>query len=206
MFGLLPPIYTGCLTFLAQLEAVLAPAAWDPASTLLAPVFLEGRSYFEAYSPYVNSFTEIQTTLHRIMEKRSDFKAWIMDCRKLPRVADKYLIDFLIMPVQRCGRWGWGTPRGRAADTRGSIPRYSLLLRELVKQTPAVHPDYGGLLQALELVDGISTFLNEEKRKAEDFAVSRVLLKCAGRSPPKERRRLWRCRKSLLARAPKECK
>ena len=99
-----------------------------------------------------------------------------MEQRKLPRVADKYLIDFLIMPVQR-------------------IPRYSLLLRELVKVTPPDHPDLAGsiclkrslffflkkkiffvsgLNLALQKVDEIAAFLNEQKRRAEDF--SRILL------------------------------
>jgi hypothetical protein len=54
----------------------------------------------------------------------------MMEQRKLPRVADKYLADFLIMPVQR-------------------IPRYSLLLKELVKVTSADHPDYAGSKKSL---------------------------------------------------------
>ncbi len=62
------------------------------------------------------------------------------------------MIDFLIMPVQR-------------------IPRYSLLLRELIKHTPPSHPDLKGLQQALERVDGIAVFLNEEKRRAEEYAL-----------------------------------
>ncbi len=61
--------------------------------------------------------------LQRLLDKRADLKQWLLDARKQERAKDKHLIDFLIMPVQR-------------------IPRYSLLLRELHKATPATHPDY----------------------------------------------------------------
>lgn len=153
VFGLLPPIYAGCSLFLSRLEQVMRD--WDPASTLLSPIFLESEQYFHEYSPFVNHFSEISSLIHKHMEKRGgDFRTFIMECRKHPRVNDKYLIDFLIMPVQR-------------------IPRYSLLLRELLKATSTSHPDYAGLEQALAKVDEISNFLNEQKRKAEDF--SRIL-------------------------------
>jgi len=111
------------LEFLAKLSNCMD--RWDADKTVLSSLFLGSEAYFQDYAPYVNSFTEISRLVHKLMEQKSDFRAWIMEQRKLPRVADKYLIDFLIMPVQR-------------------IPRYSLLLRELVKATPAEHPDYLG--------------------------------------------------------------
>ncbi len=60
LFGLLPPIYAGCLEFQRKLESVLSAAAWDSHTTLLSPVFLESEAYFQAYSPYVNRFGDIQ--------------------------------------------------------------------------------------------------------------------------------------------------
>ncbi len=151
VFGLLAPIYTGSQEFLAKLSALMEH--WDPATTLLSPLFLESESYFHEYSPFVNHYSEISALVHRLMDK-SEFRAWILEQRKVPRVGDRYLIDFLIMPVQR-------------------VPRYALLLRELLKATPAGHPDAAGLALALQKVDEITAFLNEQKRKAEDF--SRIL-------------------------------
>lgn len=153
VFGLLPPIYAGAAAFEERLASVMA--SYDDSSTLLSSLFLEAEDYLHDYSAYVNHFSEISQVVHRSMEKNDAFRAWIMEQRKLPRVADKYLIDFLIMPVQR-------------------VPRYSLLLRELVKVTLPDHPDAQGLALALQKVDEISSFLNEQKRRAEDF--SRILL------------------------------
>jgi hypothetical protein len=48
-----------------------------------------------------------------------------------------------------------------------------LLTAPSLQATPASHPDAAGLALALQKVDEITAFLNEQKRKAEDF--SRIL-------------------------------
>jgi hypothetical protein len=65
-----------------------------------------------------------------------------------PRSKGRELDQFLIMPVQR-------------------IPRYNLLLRELVKHTWPMHPDFAVLDAGVERLSNIAMFLNEKKREAE---------------------------------------
>jgi len=58
------------------------------------------------------------------------------------------LNTILIMPIQR-------------------VPRYSLLLRELLKLTGPTHPDYDNLTKAHECMEKVSAGINEAKRRAE---------------------------------------
>jgi hypothetical protein len=68
-------------------------------------------------------------------------------------------MSLLIQPVQR-------------------IPRYQLLLAELIKRTPEDHIDYQDLTKALGKVVGIATFVNDRKRQSEN---ARVLQKLQSR-------------------------
>lgn len=49
------------------------------------------------------------------------------------------------------------------------IPRYELLLKELLKNTPETHPDFALLEQALAVVHGIATTINDQKRLNENM-------------------------------------
>jgi hypothetical protein len=52
------------------------------------------------------------------------------------------LVDYLIQPVQR-------------------IPRYNLLLQQVIKYTPHDHPDRKDLQKALEATQTAASFINE---------------------------------------------
>jgi hypothetical protein len=49
------------------------------------------------------------------------------------------------------------------------IPRYELLLKELIKNTPLEHPDHVLLEQALNDVHGIAMTINDQKRLSENM-------------------------------------
>ncbi len=49
------------------------------------------------------------------------------------------------------------------------IPRYRLLLGDLLKMTPDTHGDYHDLKNAMAAMEDIATFMNEEIRKHENF-------------------------------------
>ena len=61
------------------------------------------------------------------------------------------LESFLITPVQR-------------------IPRYNLLLKEIVKNTWKTHPDYEDLVAAMEKIRETALYVNERAREAENLA------------------------------------
>jgi len=60
------------------------------------------------------------------------------------------LPGFLIMPVQR-------------------LPRYGLLLRDLIKYTDSKHPDYLKLIEAERLVKDATHHINEQKRERDNI-------------------------------------
>lgn len=60
------------------------------------------------------------------------------------------LESFLITPVQR-------------------IPRYNLLIKEIVKYTWPNHPDYEDLLAAMDKIKEIAHYVNEKAREAENL-------------------------------------
>jgi hypothetical protein len=47
------------------------------------------------------------------------------------------------------------------------IPRYELLLRDLLRITPPDHPDHDNLQAALDKVKVIASYINESKRVAD---------------------------------------
>jgi len=67
----------------------------------------------------------------------------------VPETKSLDLLSFLIMPVQR-------------------IPRYILLLGDLLKNTPKEHSDYKETETALQKTKEIAEYLNEGKRRAEN--------------------------------------
>lgn len=46
------------------------------------------------------------------------------------------------------------------------MPRYAMLIRELIKYTDKDHPDYGNLDKALKNIEEVTAYLNEKKREA----------------------------------------
>lgn len=48
------------------------------------------------------------------------------------------------------------------------VPRYSLLLQDLVKHTWNDHRDYNNLKQALQKMDEVANYLNQKKREYDD--------------------------------------
>lgn len=48
------------------------------------------------------------------------------------------------------------------------VPRYNLLLQDLVKHTDPSHPDYANLQAALQQMLQIATYINESMKKSDN--------------------------------------
>jgi hypothetical protein len=66
------------------------------------------------------------------------------------------LQSYLIMPIQR-------------------IPRYKMLLSDLLSHTPTTHPDHANLTSAVALVGGVAVHINEAVRAMENRRAIRTL-------------------------------
>jgi hypothetical protein len=105
--------------------------------------------YFAIYSDYVNNYNAAMNLLKEQMEN-SDFAAFLVKCEKDPRCNFADVGDFLIQPIQR-------------------MPRYQLLLKDLLRSTPNGHPDHDNVLKALAKMEGVNKFINEKKREFESL-------------------------------------
>eukprot|EP01103_Thecamoeba_quadrilineata_P007479 TRINITY_DN17353_c0_g1_i1.p1 TRINITY_DN17353_c0_g1~~TRINITY_DN17353_c0_g1_i1.p1 ORF type:complete len:823 (+),score=196.91 TRINITY_DN17353_c0_g1_i1:5-2473(+) len=116
--------------------------------TLLGDVFLHFVAHFKVYTGYLQNYNESLSRIN-LLSKNEKFAKLILECKKDPECQQLDLPSFLIKPVQR-------------------IPRYSLLLKDLTKHTWKDHPDYLTLEKSVEEMEKLGTYLNHQKRIAEN--------------------------------------
>merc|ERR1712137_403789 len=90
-----------------------------------------------------NNCSKAQETLAKAMKKSKSLRIFV-DSK------ESRLSALLMLPLER-------------------IPRYVTLLSALVEETPPKHPDYKAASHALQKVNEVADFLNEEKRIAENM-------------------------------------
>ena len=158
MFKGLETILAANRTLLAKLKMRLG--SWHP-NVCVGDVFGLIDDFLNDYTEYIQNYSESHILLKREAKKKA-FKEFLSKQKLDPRTRGRELDQFLIMPVQR-------------------IPRYNLLLRELLKHTWESHPDYVALDAGVERLVAIATLLNEKKREAEalqrTFHVQEILNK-----------------------------
>ena len=103
---------------------------------------------FGVYKNYINFYSKSTETIKKCIEKNSGFKMFLDQARINPKSERNSLQDLLIMPIQR-------------------IPRYVLLLRDLIVSTSANSPDYSALYEAWCKLSAIGDYINEAKKRAE---------------------------------------
>jgi len=102
------------------------------------------------YTHYATNYDKSREVLKNV-EKKSSFQSFQKKCRENPRVQRLEMSAFLIMPIQR-------------------IPRYELMLKDLLKFTWPEHPDYDNLTKALDMVSHVNREINF-KKKQSDYAI-----------------------------------
>lgn len=98
-------------------EIEKAVSAWTDESTF-GPVFLKMAPFLKMYTAYSNRFEESISLYQTLLRKNERFAALVRD-QHAASGSTLSLPDLLIMPIQR-------------------IPRYSLLLKDLISNTPEV--------------------------------------------------------------------
>jgi FYVE/RhoGEF/PH domain-containing protein 5/6 len=116
----------------------------------IGEVFLKFLPFFKTYTLYVNNYETIQKTIKHLQDKDDDFKIWLAKQARDPRLRGLGLDSYQIMPIQR-------------------IPRYELLLKELVSNTDETHPDFPNLKRAVGEVHTIANLINEQKKLSENM-------------------------------------
>jgi hypothetical protein len=120
---------------------------WNNSSSKLGDIFIRIGHFLKTYQPYVVNYSTCISTLQKCC-KSEDFAAHLRRLELDPRCKNGSLQSFLITPIQR-------------------IPRYLLLLKEVIKNTSVSHPDYQDLQKSLEQISQVASSLNEAERAAE---------------------------------------
>jgi hypothetical protein len=101
------------------------------------------------YTLFLTNFNGAIKTVNELTNKNPKFNQFLQHINAKPGSRGGLnLQTFLLTPVQR-------------------IPRYELLLKELIKNTPQDHPDYENLVNGLEMISGVAMFNNETLRDHE---------------------------------------
>jgi hypothetical protein len=124
--------------------------SWNP-STLVADIILKYFKSFHIYSDFINNFDASAAHLAKLLKINPGLAGIEERMMNTGNELRKLSISsYLIMPVQR-------------------IPRYVLLLEDLLKHTETSHPDYANIQLASSKVKEISLQINSKKGQTELF-------------------------------------
>eukprot|EP01088_Endostelium_zonatum_P019435 TRINITY_DN6708_c0_g1_i1.p1 TRINITY_DN6708_c0_g1~~TRINITY_DN6708_c0_g1_i1.p1 ORF type:complete len:703 (-),score=192.48 TRINITY_DN6708_c0_g1_i1:79-2187(-) len=126
--------------------------AWSKMSRL-GDIFVSLSDFLKVYTTFVQNFSNSMSIFDAVKKKKA-VATYFNNCKNHPRSQSLDLPSLLIMPVQR-------------------IPRYNMLLADLLKHTWTRHPDYEDLNKASGKIANIATLMNERKRDAE--MLSRII-------------------------------
>lgn len=158
--------------FLAALEKCLR--GWN-ADSLMGKVFIENVNkktniqfshdffvrllkikFIKLYKHYINGYRDATEAVSRCRLEHKDFRKYLDSVENTPAMLGNKLSDVLITPVQR-------------------IPRYVLLLKDMLISTPSTHPDRRFVEEAHTLVREIADYVNRTKQLADNVAELRTL-------------------------------
>jgi len=124
------------------------------ANSTVGEVFLKMAPWLKHYALYVNNFDSSLQALQQIKSVSAASAFLKKQSRQSPQKLD--LGSYLIMPVQR-------------------MPRYEMLLKEILRHSDGEDSDYRFLEQALETMQEINEQLNTLKRKEDTRARLEVI-------------------------------
>lgn len=145
IFSVVEVLYGINLKFLDSLQNKMK--FWSFAQTI-GDIFLEIKDVLRAYVQYVNNYNNALLTLNLCIQKRPMLAEFLERCYQDPKINGQNITSYLITPIQR-------------------IPRYVLLLQELLKSTKKFHPDYKILQVAIEEIKNLAEVINKSKREWE---------------------------------------
>ncbi|KAJ2747840.1 hypothetical protein GGI20_000135 [Coemansia sp. BCRC 34301] len=151
LFANFPDIITLSRELLAQLEARIGPGAiprWDAATGRIGDIFQRIAPFLKMYSLYLRNFRSALADISRWLIANQAFARFIQQANASPECKGLTFQSYLLLPVQR-------------------IPRYKLLLEDLLKHTSPAHVDHQSIGAALRTIEEVATFVNENIQEHE---------------------------------------
>jgi len=132
-------------------ELKLRKENWSQ-QAMIGDIFLRLTPFLKLYTEYSNNYDRSVDLLKRATKHCASFRDFL-DERRIKSESEDLLppLDaLLITPVQR-------------------IPRYNLLLKDLIRHTSEAHPDYQNLTAALTLMEEIADHINNSMKTSDNF-------------------------------------
>mmetsp|Transcript_4542 Transcript_4542/g.11233 ORF Transcript_4542/g.11233 Transcript_4542/m.11233 type:complete len:753 (-) Transcript_4542:26-2284(-) len=120
---------------------------WNSDTTLLGDCLLQLTPFLKMYTEYGNQYESALTLHAKMIQNDPIYTAAIAECEQ-KKTTSLPLEALLIQPIQR-------------------IPRYNLLLNDLLKNTDPSHPDAANLTKVLSMMKGVADHINESIRLHE---------------------------------------
>jgi hypothetical protein len=136
-------------TFLSQLELRFAEDKQNKKPTqTLGEIFFKFAPIFKSYASYCNNYDNVDSKI-RELQKNKQFSEFLKTQRTSKPARGYDLLSLLIMPIQR-------------------IPRYNLLLKELLSNTSKLHRDYEYLQKGLDAIKSTADYVNQRMKDFEN--------------------------------------
>ncbi|KAK5583661.1 hypothetical protein RB653_005259 [Dictyostelium firmibasis] len=121
---------------------------WD-SKPQMGDIFLNNTSFIKLYKHYVNNYDKSIRTLKQCKEKYDGFKTYMATLDYSEKLSKLSLESFLILPIQR-------------------LPRYVMLLQDLLKYTANDHEDFNQLCEALSTIKDLTESINTKKSEEDN--------------------------------------
>lgn len=136
-----------CTKWLAEMDtAVQAKLTTAVPSMDVAQVFLKYADYLKMYTQYIAAYGHAMKTINSF-RNNPKFQEFLQE-KQLS--SGQSILSFLIMPVQR-------------------IPRYEMLLKEVIKNTRPKHPEIPSLKEAFAKIQSVAMYVNMRQRAMDDL-------------------------------------
>ncbi|KAJ3429241.1 faciogenital dysplasia protein [Anaeramoeba flamelloides] len=133
--------------FLKNLEQIMVHYH---VGTCFGPIFTKMTDFCKVYTTYVNNYMKAMNNLRQLQIKNKKLKPFIEKQIQNSSKNKTNLESIMITPIQR-------------------LPRYILLLEEIVKKTQKTHADYEPLKVSLDKMTQVTSGVNENKKLYDSF-------------------------------------
>eukprot|EP01080_Neovahlkampfia_damariscottae_P004793 gene4793-8379_t len=132
----------------------------------LGEAFSNHISFFSIYENYINRYDKALKNIKLFKQKNFEFQEFC-DNNQLKTTGNQSINSLFIMPVQR-------------------LPRYKLLLDQLIKHTPTEHIDYNDLVNARDKISKTVLEINQKKKEYEDEKIVNEFINSIGNKKSQE--------------------
>eukprot|EP01126_Amoeba_proteus_P013774 TRINITY_DN15905_c0_g1_i1.p1 TRINITY_DN15905_c0_g1~~TRINITY_DN15905_c0_g1_i1.p1 ORF type:complete len:386 (+),score=67.68 TRINITY_DN15905_c0_g1_i1:65-1222(+) len=134
---------------------------YEEETTLIGPTIMEAASKMHLYHYYIDNLDKGRSKIASEIEKKSTFSNFLRET-ELP--SSRTLDSYLILPVQR-------------------IPRYILLVQDIISNTSPTHPDRNCLQLSLVTLKNVADLLNNKRKFEEQQEKMENLCSCIRNFP-----------------------